>query len=56
MEGYPDLEREDIQQAVEYTAWLTHEEVRPSRAGDRAFPPRRMRRRPRGGVATRERS
>jgi len=30
MAGYPDLEREDIQQAVEYAAWLTHEEVRPS--------------------------
>jgi uncharacterized protein (DUF433 family) len=26
--GYPDLEREDIQQAIEYAAWLTHEEVR----------------------------
>jgi uncharacterized protein (DUF433 family) len=25
---YPDLEREDIQQALEYAAWLTHEEVR----------------------------
>jgi len=24
---YPDLEREDIQQAIEYAAWLTHEEV-----------------------------
>ena len=23
LEGYPDLEREDIQQAVEYAAWLT---------------------------------
>ena len=28
--GYPDLAREDIQQAIEYAAWLTHEEVRPS--------------------------
>jgi uncharacterized protein (DUF433 family) len=28
MQGYPDLEREDIQQALEYAAWLTHEEVR----------------------------
>ena len=27
MEGYPDLEREDIQQAVEYAAWLAEEEV-----------------------------
>ena len=26
--GYADLEREDIQQALEYAAWLTHEEVR----------------------------
>ena len=26
--GYPDLQREDIQQAIEYAAWLTHEEVR----------------------------
>jgi uncharacterized protein (DUF433 family) len=25
---FPDLEREDIQQALEYAAWLTHEEVR----------------------------
>lgn len=25
--GYPDLEREDIEQAVEYAAWLTQEEV-----------------------------
>jgi uncharacterized protein (DUF433 family) len=28
LEGYPDLEREDIQQALEYAAWLTGEEVR----------------------------
>lgn len=25
--GYPDLEREDIQQAIEYAAWLTQEQV-----------------------------
>ncbi len=25
---YPDLERDDIQQSLEYAAWLTHEEVR----------------------------
>jgi len=25
--GYPDLENEDIQQAIEYAAWLTREEV-----------------------------
>jgi uncharacterized protein (DUF433 family) len=30
MAGCPDLEREDIQRAIEYAAWLTHEEVRPS--------------------------
>jgi len=24
---YPDLEREDIQEALVYSAWLTHEEV-----------------------------
>jgi uncharacterized protein (DUF433 family) len=28
LEDYPDLEREDIRQALEYAAWLTHEEVR----------------------------
>jgi uncharacterized protein (DUF433 family) len=28
LDEYPDLEREDIQQALEYAAWLTHEEVR----------------------------
>jgi uncharacterized protein (DUF433 family) len=27
LEGYPDLEREDIKQAVEYAAWLTQEEI-----------------------------
>lgn len=26
---YPDLEREDIQQALEYAAWLAQEEVHP---------------------------
>ena len=25
--GYPDLEREDIQQALAYAAWLTQEQV-----------------------------
>lgn len=25
--GYPDLQREDIQQAIEYAAWLSEEEV-----------------------------
>ena len=28
--GYPDLEREDIEQALSYAAWLTQEEVRAS--------------------------
>lgn len=27
LDGYPDLEQEDIQQAVEYAAWLTQEQV-----------------------------
>ena len=26
---YPDLERDDIQQALAYTAWLAHEAVHP---------------------------
>lgn len=30
LEDYPDLEAEDIQQALEYAAWLTQEEVRSS--------------------------
>ena len=25
--GYPDLEHEDVQQAVEYAAWLAQEQV-----------------------------
>jgi uncharacterized protein (DUF433 family) len=25
--GFPDLEREDIEQALEYAAWLTQEQV-----------------------------
>jgi uncharacterized protein (DUF433 family) len=25
--GYPDLEREDIQQALEYAAWLAQEQI-----------------------------
>ena len=25
LEGYPDLEREDIQQAIQYASWLTRE-------------------------------
>ena len=27
LEGYPDLEKEDIQQAIQYAAWLTQEQV-----------------------------
>lgn len=27
LSGYPDLEREDIQQAIEYAAWLTQDQV-----------------------------
>ncbi|NWF54066.1 MAG: DUF433 domain-containing protein [Syntrophaceae bacterium] len=27
LEDCPDLEREDIQQAIKYAAWLTHEQV-----------------------------
>jgi uncharacterized protein (DUF433 family) len=27
LRGYPDLQREDIQQAIEYAAWLSEEEV-----------------------------
>lgn len=30
LQDYPDLEGSDIQQALEYAAWLTHEEVRPA--------------------------
>ena len=32
LEGYPDLDREDIQQALQYAAWLTREEVHPIEA------------------------
>lgn len=28
--GYPDLERADIQEAIEYAAWLAQEEVQRS--------------------------
>lgn len=30
LKGYPDLDREDIQQAIEYAAWLSEEEVHTS--------------------------
>ena len=29
-EGFPDLEREDIEQAIEYAAWLAQEQVHTS--------------------------
>lgn len=29
LKDYPDLEREDIQQALQYAAWLTREEIHP---------------------------
>jgi uncharacterized protein (DUF433 family) len=29
LDGYPDLEREDIEQALNYAAWLTREQVIP---------------------------
>ena len=32
LRGYRDLEREDIQQAIEYAAWLTEEETYPMEA------------------------
>ena len=32
LKGYPDLEREDIQEALEYAAWLTKAEVYPLEA------------------------
>lgn len=28
LKEYPDLQKDDVQQAVEYAAWLTQEEVR----------------------------
>lgn len=30
LEGYPDLELDDIRQSLEYAAWLTQEELRPA--------------------------
>ena len=27
LKGFPDLEKEDIQQAIEYAAWLAQEQV-----------------------------
>ncbi len=34
LDGYPDLDRVDIQQALEYAAWLTQEEVHPTAKQD----------------------
>lgn len=28
LDGYPDLEKDDVQQALEYAAWLAQEQVR----------------------------
>jgi uncharacterized protein (DUF433 family) len=30
LSDYPDLEREDVTQALAYAAWLAHEEVHPA--------------------------
>lgn len=30
LKDYPDLESEDVRQALEYAAWLTHEEIHPA--------------------------
>ena len=30
LKEYPDLEREDIQEALEYAAWVVREEVHPA--------------------------
>ena len=27
LEGYPDLQEDDVKQAIEYAAWLTQEEI-----------------------------
>jgi uncharacterized protein (DUF433 family) len=32
LKGYPDLEPEDVREALEYAAWLTKEEVYPLEA------------------------
>lgn len=31
LDDYPDLENEDVRQALQYAAWLTTEEVHPGR-------------------------
>jgi len=30
LQDYPDLERDDLRQAMEYAAWLTSEEIHPA--------------------------
>ena len=30
LDNYPDLERQDIQEAIEYAAWLAQEEIHSS--------------------------
>ncbi len=30
LEGYPDLEREDVQEAMKYAAWVVSEQVYPA--------------------------
>lgn len=34
LEGYPDLERDDIREALEYAAWLTSQTIPASQRGD----------------------
>jgi uncharacterized protein (DUF433 family) len=34
LEGYPDLVRDDIHQALRYAAWFTREEVHPMQTQD----------------------
>lgn len=40
MQEYPDLERADIQQALEYVSWLAREQVYPTRQRQPFFQPR----------------
>jgi len=30
LKDYPDLEPDDLREAMEYAAWLTHEEIHPT--------------------------
>jgi len=38
LQGYPDLERQDVVQALEYAAWLTREEVTACQARRAGLP------------------